>query len=233
LRENNPTLGILKLSERVGHISTFELHAVLDALSENETVKVAYLQSQLATRETVDKLIDVLKQKRIWAVNMGEWDKPSEDDWQRLINAIPDTNLCFTYISDPGKCALTEDQRNECIAAIGKNREGFTEWYTRDFEIAAEVRGVWWNPCNSIYMQDGAKRKAESNDRANKRSRAETNEVQVNSYVRDNSTMLFGAAMFMDRDHAFAITLHRHIPEQCIFVLAMLTHKTPSLGVVI
>ena len=86
---------------------------------------------------------------------VGEWKNISSEDWQRLLEALPATNLCFTYISEADIGGLSDDQKNQFRAAIRLNRERYTAWYADPAQklIAKKVELMWWNPKSSKYMR--------------------------------------------------------------------------------
>ena len=154
LGNHDPGLTILKLSEEVGKLSkTIELHAILDALLKNTSVRVLYMQDQPANDRTIDLLIRVLKQKRIFAANLGELDTGigigCVSTWQPLIDALSDTNLCFAYVSEPQKGCLSPQQKGTFKAKMKQNSIDYKDWLTVHRSVAAQVELMWYNPKNS------------------------------------------------------------------------------------
>eukprot|EP01043_Picozoa_sp_COSAG02_P036927 COSAG02_NODE_2739_length_8128_cov_8.386100_3_plen_502_part_00 len=67
---------IFKIREQ-GDVNNAELLRIINALGVNRTVQAAYLQNPTSA-DTVDDeimvaLVETLKQRRIWALNIGEW----------------------------------------------------------------------------------------------------------------------------------------------------------------
>ena len=155
LGENDPDLAILKRSEKVGKsIKTFELHAILDALLENTSVRVLYMQDQPANDATIELLIRVLKQKRIFAANMGELGTIGcVTTWQPLIDALSDTNLCFAYASEPQKGCLSREQKQAFRDKMKQNSIDYKDWMTVHRAVAAQVEKMWFNPKNSEHWK--------------------------------------------------------------------------------
>eukprot|EP01051_Picozoa_sp_SAG22_P017953 SAG22_NODE_2895_length_2119_cov_1.504455_2_plen_426_part_01 len=155
LRDNDKGLSSLKLKESI-EFETRELHEILITLTTNTSVRVVYLQNQPAIDETIPILIEVLKKGNIWAVNLGEWNAVTCDAWGQLLDAIPDTNVCFMYITEPKLCGLSADQKKQFRATIRANREKkFTDWYTdsEQRELALHVEKMWWDPTNSKHLK--------------------------------------------------------------------------------
>ena len=157
LRDNDASLAIFRLTELVGDdITTDDLHLIFDALVDNTSVWILHMQYQkhIATSGTIDKLITVLKQGRIWAANLGEWTRVRHEDWQRLIEAVPDTNLCFAYCPDPDHCGMSGEQKKDFFVKLRANRRRFTDWYTdrKQRAVAKKEEKMWWNPRSSKFI---------------------------------------------------------------------------------
>ena len=158
LRDSEDTsFTYLKLKEVCPRVTEAELNSIMDALRENSSVRAMNAQNQPhATADTLTIVIKVLKCKKIFAINLGEWFNLTRDDWQRLLDALPQTNVGFLYISEPGKCSLTEEQKAQFFTVLRANRTRFTDWYT-DYQvkaIAEKVHNMWWNPKSSRYLND-------------------------------------------------------------------------------
>jgi hypothetical protein len=155
LESNDVQLGMLRLKDHVADINNHELHLILDALAKNDSVRVVHLQNTPADDSTIVKLINMLLQKRIWGVNLGEWKQVTAGGWSKLLEAVPRTHLICMYIDDPGTGGLTKLQKRQFRAAIRHIREEvFTDWYTDDTQraIVNEEDKMWWNPKRSKYM---------------------------------------------------------------------------------
>lgn len=158
LRDPDDTsITYLKLKEVCPGVTRAELNSIMDALRENSSVRAMNAQNHLhATADTLTRVIAVLERGYIFAINLGEWPNLTYDDWQRLLDALPQTNVGFMYISEPGTCSLTEEQKGQFITVLRANRAKFTGWYT-DYdlkEIARRVTNTWFKPQASRYLND-------------------------------------------------------------------------------
>lgn len=160
IERDEPQLGLLRLKDKVkSDITKHELHEILGALARNTSVGVVHLEDTPADDETVAKLIDVLRQKRIWGVNLGEWFKVTNRGWNQLLEAVPQTHLICMYISEPDICGVSRDQTRQFQARIRHIREHvYSAWYTDPVQraIVTLEDKMWWNPRNSRLFQ-GAK----------------------------------------------------------------------------
>ena len=158
LLEDDPTLEILKLSNYEGNATADEMCAIFTALQTNTTVKVLYVQNQTVDDTVMAVFIEALKCKRIWAANIGEWSGVTSEGYDALLRAIPDTNLCFMYVGEPGRCSLTQAKKKRLKSAVKANARRYTVWCSEDGAIAKKVTGMWFNPTSSKFLEHVAKK---------------------------------------------------------------------------
>lgn len=87
------------------------------------------------------KLTSLLKQRRIWALNVGENFAVSLSAWADFTAALPDTIVSYIYVSEH-KLRGT-DLKNRMRAAIRYNRKVLGP---RDPLLCANVTNMWFNP---------------------------------------------------------------------------------------
>ena len=123
------------------------IYAVLDALTVNTRVQALYLQNfeRGVGDAEIDKLIDVLKLGRIWAVNLGENGDVSKDAWRRLAAALPATAVSFLYVSEHH--ILRTDIKDKLRAAARANRSRLPPV---DPAVARVVKNMWYNPSSHL-----------------------------------------------------------------------------------
>lgn len=119
------------------------------------------------TDDNVGLIIRLLKQGRIFAINIGENEFLTKDAWEALADAILYTNLGFMFIEPNNLRGLERwesrhgpKRRGEppCMVnlkewMINRLRENRT-WYHKaqaffpyDKAIVSECHNMWWNPC--------------------------------------------------------------------------------------
>jgi len=145
---------ILRVHDKCGDLMEDEIHELLDAIAECEHLRVVYLQNQGHFGDAhIARLVTALERNpAIWAANLGELDKVSVKGWEQLCAALPKTNLCFMYITEPSSCALTAAQKGRCIEALRATRKANSQWYREDRPVALQVGNMWWNPSASHRM---------------------------------------------------------------------------------
>ncbi|KAI3437870.1 hypothetical protein D9Q98_000316 [Chlorella vulgaris] len=119
------------------------LDAVLDALEANTRVEALYIQNfeQGFLDEQLDRLVCLLRRRRIWALNLGENFNTTQPAWQRFCEALPGTAVAHLFVSEQhlaGSC-LKVRMRD----AIRANRSAAPP---RDPEVVVHVGNMWWNP---------------------------------------------------------------------------------------
>ena len=131
-------------SSAVGHAA---IDAVLDALAVNKTVQALYLQNfeRGVGDAQIDKLVGVLKLRRIWAINLGENGDVSKDAWRRLAAALPNTAVSFLYVSEHH--ILRTDIKDKLRAAARANRARLPPL---DPAVARVVKNMWYNPSSHL-----------------------------------------------------------------------------------
>ncbi len=75
LRSNAPVTQVFKLKDHVvSDLTPAIMDEILDALARNTVCQALYIQnvSESLLERQFNKLIDILKMKRIWALNIGE-----------------------------------------------------------------------------------------------------------------------------------------------------------------
>ncbi|KAK9795568.1 hypothetical protein WJX73_002300 [Symbiochloris irregularis] len=119
------------------------IEAVLDALEVNDRVEALYIQNfEKGMRdEQLAHLVQVLRRKRIWALNVGENFHISLPAWEMFTNALLDTAVAYLYVSEHHikGTNLKTDMRN----AIRANRK---EAPPRDAEVCSRIKNMWFNP---------------------------------------------------------------------------------------
>ena len=150
LRRSDPTLGevqgrILRLKRYLpSDIGPKIVDAVIDALSSNTVVECLYIQNfeRGMHDEQLGHLMEaVLKQGRIWAVNIGENFRITHEGWGAFLRELPQTAVSFLYVSEHHLYGtkLKDKMRD----AIRENRKLLGQ---RDLAVINGVTNMWYNP---------------------------------------------------------------------------------------
>eukprot|EP00884_Botryococcus_braunii_P006272 jgi/Botrbrau1/15646/Bobra.4_1s0030.1 len=128
------------------------INMVLDALMVNTRVEALYIQNfeQGMQDPQLDRLTEVLKLKRIWAVNVGENFHISLAAWERFCMALPETAVGYMYVSEHH--LLRTNLKLQMRRAIRENRKRAPP---PDPYVAAQVTNMWFNPLRKT--SDGRK----------------------------------------------------------------------------
>ncbi|GAB4819352.1 hypothetical protein N2152v2_006398 [Parachlorella kessleri] len=124
-------------------VPPYVLDAVLQALAVNTRVEALYIQNFEHGMGDVqlDRLIDVLKLRRIWAVNVGENFAVSQEAWERFCSSLPGTAVGYLFVSE--QHLRGTDLKARMREAIRENRRAGPE---RDPQVVVHVGNMWWNP---------------------------------------------------------------------------------------
>ncbi|XRB04664.1 hypothetical protein NFJ02_21g46150 [Pycnococcus provasolii] len=121
---------------------------VLDALSGKRAVQVLYMQAfGLGMCDAVlDRLVEVLKEGTIWALNVGDYpDQVTVGAWRRMADAIPQTNVTHLYAMDDGLWAQHPDVKGAMREHIRANRSKDARHVT-EVDVVPRVTHMWFNP---------------------------------------------------------------------------------------
>lgn len=120
--------------------------AFLEALHHNVRLEVLYLFACKGLNDTTLPLLtEVLRNGRIWSANFGEDSVKGRAAWWAFADALKDSNLAYTYISDtPGSLQRGNETLKHAITAnIRVNRAHAPP---RCDAILRCVKLNWFNP---------------------------------------------------------------------------------------
>ena len=123
---------------------------VLDAISGTKAVQALYIQNfRVGMCDAVlDRLVEVLKEGRVWALNVGDYpDQVSVDAWRRLALALPETRVTHLYAMDDGIWAQHPDLKADMRAAIRANR-AVDRRHATELLVVPRVTHMWFNPAH-------------------------------------------------------------------------------------
>lgn len=117
---------------------------VLDALKENTKIEALYIQNfeDGFLDEQLDGLLDVLRLKRIWAVNVGENMRTSLHGWRRFADGLHETAVAYMYASEHHfvNTNLKADMR-DTIREIRK-----AHIVPHSLSVIKNCKNMWFNP---------------------------------------------------------------------------------------
>ncbi|KAK9821293.1 hypothetical protein WJX81_001784 [Elliptochloris bilobata] len=138
---------VLRLKQYIAAgVGAAALDAIIDALSANSRVEALYIQNfeRGFGDAQLRRLTAVLRQRRIWALNVGENFRVSPGAWREFADALPHTAVAYLYVSEHhflGRPGLKNSMRDR----IRINRLAAP---LRDPEVVARINNMWWNPRN-------------------------------------------------------------------------------------
>ncbi|CAD7703590.1 unnamed protein product, partial [Ostreobium quekettii] len=119
------------------------INLVLEALKENTLVEALYIQNfELGMYdEQLELLTDVLKQRRIWALYVGENFHTSLAAWEAFADELPRTDVAYLYVSEHH--LEHTNLKTKMRDAIRANRKRAPP---RDAEVIRNIKNMWFNP---------------------------------------------------------------------------------------
>lgn len=124
-----------------------EMLEVLGALGASLRVEILYIYNCgafMGTQSVTSALVGLLRQGRIWAVNIGETDWSAEQWWE-FVDNLQHTNVAYLYISE-GPAKLTRDGVTLKTAARNAIRVNRHVYGMRDQLGMSYVARMWYNP---------------------------------------------------------------------------------------
>eukprot|EP00803_Ostreobium_quekettii_P003889 evm.model.scf_407EXC.2 EVM.evm.TU.scf_407EXC.2 scf_407EXC:14109-19988(-) len=119
------------------------MNSVLEALKENTRVEALYIQNFEwgMYDEQLELLADVLKQRRIWALNVGENFHTSLQAWEAFAMELAHTDVAYLYVSEHHLVHTNLKSKMRDIIRVNRKRAP-----ARDPEVIANIKNMWFNP---------------------------------------------------------------------------------------
>jgi hypothetical protein len=87
-------------------------------------------------------LIELLKKKMIWCLNIGENYEVSMTAWQKFCNALPQTNITHLYVSEH---SIPIEMKNKMRDHIRENRKKHTlHCAFKNLHVIERCTNMWW-----------------------------------------------------------------------------------------
>lgn len=158
IRENHDETIVFKLKDTVkSDLNSKVLDGILDALEENHVCQALYIQNcnESMNDEQFYHVIKLLKQKRIWAMNIGENYLISHKAWLDFCDALGDTILSHCYISEH---VISVELKTRVRDLIRINRAKHDRHSNmNNISVIEKCTNLWWNPINTIKHRIQAK----------------------------------------------------------------------------
>mmetsp|Transcript_526 Transcript_526/g.931 ORF Transcript_526/g.931 Transcript_526/m.931 type:complete len:1324 (-) Transcript_526:214-4185(-) len=154
VKGNHPDTVVFKIKEMImADISPAVFDQVLLSFEKNTVCQAMYIQNlSLAIRdEQLRHLIELLKTKMIWCLNIGENYEVSKSCWLEFCNALPSTNITHLYVSEH---VIPIELKNKMRENIRNNRKKHDMHSSiRNIKVISRCTNMWWNPINAIKHQ--------------------------------------------------------------------------------
>eukprot|EP01041_Mallomonas_annulata_P002743 gene2743-5406_t len=151
IRRNHSDTVVLKLKDHITiEISPAVMDKIIKALKSNRVCQALYIQnfSRAIGDDQITALVEVLKTKFIWCVNIGENYEVSTRSWEYFCNSLPMTNVTHLYVSEH---TIKLKLKNLMRTHIRQNRKKHDKHSSlKNIRVIQRCTNMWWNPINSI-----------------------------------------------------------------------------------
>jgi hypothetical protein len=151
IRNNDPSTVVFKVKEHVfADINSVVFDAIVDALAVNKVCQAIYIQnlSSAIFDDQVRHLIQVLKKKKIWCVNIGENYEVSTRMWEEFCRRLPETFVTHLYVSEHVIPLTLKNLMREHIRANRKKHQLHCAY--KNLDVIERCTNMWWNPINGV-----------------------------------------------------------------------------------
>eukprot|EP01033_Poteriospumella_lacustris_P004538 gene4538-3245_t len=151
IRNNDPSTVVFKVKEHVfADINSVVFDAIVDALAVNKVCQAIYIQnlSSAIFDDQVRHLIQVLKKKKIWCVNIGENYEVSTRMWEEFCRRLPETFVTHLYVSEHVIPLALKNLMREHIRANRKKHQLHCAY--KNLDVIERCTNMWWNPINGV-----------------------------------------------------------------------------------
>jgi hypothetical protein len=151
IRNNHSDTVVLKIKEHISSdINSRVLEEIIKALYDNRICQALYAQNLTKAMgdSQIESLLNLLRRKRIWCLNLGENYNVSLTGWIRFCKALPTTSVTHLYVSEH---TISLDLKNEMRLHIRENRKKHTlHSNMKNINVILRCTNCWWNPINTI-----------------------------------------------------------------------------------
>lgn len=134
-------------------ITTLVFDKMIEQFYKNNVCQAMYIQniSTAIYDKQLQNLINLLKVKRIWCINLGENYSVSQQGWITFCNSLPLTSVTHLYVSEH---IIPIELKNKMREYIRLNRKKHNLHSSiQNIRIISQCTHMWWNPINSIRHQ--------------------------------------------------------------------------------
>lgn len=110
-----------------------------------------YFQNLCLDDFQLGRLIEALKSnKKIIGVNLGEVGNVSKGTWEKLVDAILETNVCFMYVNESQAGPRITAQLKTLTKTNRDTTTSSVDW--RLVDVQHQITKMWWNPMKSTRL---------------------------------------------------------------------------------
>jgi hypothetical protein len=145
IRGNDESTVVLKLKDHIiSDINSLVLDEIIVALHENTVCQALYFQniSKAMGDQQLKAMVELIKNKMIWCLNLGENYNISTKTWTWFCGMLPETNVTHMYISEH---VIPIELKNRIRAFIRENRKKHDRHSSLDnISVIERCTHCWW-----------------------------------------------------------------------------------------
>ena len=146
IADNDDDTIVLKIKDHVSSdaVNDLVLGEIIEALYKNNVCQALYVQNltKAMSDEMLDALIELLKKKPIWCLNIGENYNVTGAGWKTFCKALPETSVTHLYVSEH---IITIDLKNKMRDYIRENRKKHSmHCNVENLDVIERCTHMWW-----------------------------------------------------------------------------------------
>jgi hypothetical protein len=145
IKTNHPDTVVLKIKDHMNaDINSTVLEEIISSLYKNRICQALYAQnlSKAMTDRQLRQLIELLKKRKIWCLNLGENYEVSTEGWMLFCEELPNTYVTHLYVSEH---TISINLKNEMRFHIRQNRQKHDRHKSvRNLKVISKCTNMWW-----------------------------------------------------------------------------------------
>jgi len=145
IQSNQSDTVILKVKDHIiADINSAVIEIIIMALSKNKVCQALYVQnlSKSIGDSQIKGLIELLRKKKIWCLNIGETYEVSNEGWQYFCDMLPTTFVTHLYVSEH---VISAELKTLMRSHIRDNRKKHTKHCSlTNIKVIEKCTNMWW-----------------------------------------------------------------------------------------
>lgn len=145
IQENHSETVVLKIKDHIlSDINSTVMDEIIVALRKNRVCQALYVQNlgKAIEDKQLKGLLDLLKKRPIWCLNIGETYGVTAVGWRHFCKALVDTSVTHLYVSEH---TIDTELKNEMRSHIRENRKKHDKHCSlKNLRVIEKCTNMWW-----------------------------------------------------------------------------------------